>query len=108
MGEVCSPTGHLRHFGGTVCMGRPRPPRGSCHGAAVAGGVSPGCVGDDQPRWPAGPVAGQAERLLASGDAIDASFGVTVYQPGDDRERLVGRADEALHQAKRRREESAA
>jgi PleD family two-component response regulator len=46
--------------------------------------------------------------VLASGDAIDASFGVSVYQPGDDPERLVVRADEALYQAKRRREESAA
>jgi diguanylate cyclase (GGDEF)-like protein len=49
-----------------------------------------------------------AGRLLASGDAIDASFGVSVYEPGDDPERLVVRADEALYQAKRRREESAA
>jgi diguanylate cyclase (GGDEF)-like protein len=49
-----------------------------------------------------------ARRVLASGDAIDASFGVSIYQPGDDPERLVVRADEALYQAKRRREESAA
>jgi PleD family two-component response regulator len=49
-----------------------------------------------------------ARRVLASGDAIDASFGVSVYQPGDDPERLVVRADDALYQAKRRREESAA
>ena len=49
-----------------------------------------------------------AGRLLASGDAIDASFGVSVYEPGDDPERLVVRADEALYRAKRRREESAA
>jgi len=41
-----------------------------------------------------------------SGDAIDASFGVSVYEPGDDPERLVVRADEALYQAKRRREQS--
>jgi len=47
-----------------------------------------------------------AGRLLASGDAIDASFGVSVYEPGDDPERLVVRADEALYQAKRRREQS--
>jgi PleD family two-component response regulator len=33
---------------------------------------------------------------------------VSVYEPGDDPERLVGRADEALYQVKRRREESAA
>ena len=49
-----------------------------------------------------------ARRVLASGDAIDASFGVSIYQPGDDPERLLARADEALYQAKRRREESAA
>ena len=49
-----------------------------------------------------------AGRLLASGDAIDASFGVSVYQPGDDPERMMVRADEALYRAKRRREESAA
>ena len=42
------------------------------------------------------------------GDPIDASFGVGVYEPGDDPERLVARADEALYQAKRRREESVA
>jgi len=49
-----------------------------------------------------------AGRLLESGDPIDASFGVSVYQPGDDPERLMVRADEALYRAKRRREESAA
>ena len=49
-----------------------------------------------------------AGRLLASGDPIDASFGVSVYQPGDDPERLMVRADEALYRAKRRREQSAA
>ena len=49
-----------------------------------------------------------AGRLLGSGDAIDASFGVSVYQPGDDPERMMVRADEALYRAKRRREESAA
>ena len=42
------------------------------------------------------------------GDSIDASFGVAVFEPGDDPERVVVRADEALYQAKRRREESAA
>ncbi len=47
-----------------------------------------------------------AGRLLASGDPIDASFGVSVYEPGDDPERLVVRADDALYQAKRRREQS--
>jgi diguanylate cyclase (GGDEF)-like protein len=48
-----------------------------------------------------------AGRLLASGDAIDASFGVSVYQPGDDPERLMVRADEALYRAKRRHESAA-
>jgi diguanylate cyclase (GGDEF)-like protein len=46
--------------------------------------------------------------VLETGDRIEASFGVAVYQPGDDAERLVGRADEALYTAKRRREESVA
>jgi diguanylate cyclase (GGDEF)-like protein len=46
--------------------------------------------------------------VLQSGDRIEASFGVAVHQPGDDAERLVGRADEALYMAKRRREESVA
>jgi diguanylate cyclase (GGDEF)-like protein len=43
-----------------------------------------------------------------AGDPIEASFGVAVYEPGDDPDTLVARADEALYQAKRRREESAA
>jgi diguanylate cyclase (GGDEF)-like protein len=46
--------------------------------------------------------------MLATGDRIDASFGVSVRQPGDDARRLVRRADEALYSAKRRREESVA
>jgi diguanylate cyclase (GGDEF)-like protein len=46
--------------------------------------------------------------VLASGDRIEASFGVTVLQRGDDAARLMGRADEALYSAKRRREESVA
>jgi diguanylate cyclase (GGDEF)-like protein len=46
--------------------------------------------------------------VLDTGDQIEASFGIAVYQPGDDLEQLVVRADEALYKAKRRREESAA
>jgi diguanylate cyclase (GGDEF)-like protein len=43
-----------------------------------------------------------------TGESIEASFGIAVYEPGDDPEKVVARADEALYQAKRRREESAA
>jgi diguanylate cyclase (GGDEF)-like protein len=46
--------------------------------------------------------------VLASGERIEASFGIAVPEPGDDLDRLVSRADEALYTAKRRREESAA
>jgi diguanylate cyclase (GGDEF)-like protein len=46
--------------------------------------------------------------MLLNGDRIDASFGIAVHEPGDDLDRLVSRADEALYSAKRRREESAA
>jgi diguanylate cyclase (GGDEF)-like protein len=46
--------------------------------------------------------------MLATGDRIEASFGVAVHQPGDDARRIVRRADEALYSAKRRREESVA
>jgi diguanylate cyclase (GGDEF)-like protein len=45
---------------------------------------------------------------LENGHAIEASFGIAVHERGDDPERLVARADQALYQAKRRREESAA
>jgi diguanylate cyclase (GGDEF)-like protein len=45
---------------------------------------------------------------LRTGDRIEASFGIAVHHPGDDSDRLVGRADEALYSAKRRREESVA
>ena len=41
-------------------------------------------------------------------DPIEASFGIAVFEPGDDPERVVARADEALYQAKRRRAESVA
>jgi diguanylate cyclase (GGDEF)-like protein len=49
-----------------------------------------------------------ASGMLASGDRIEASFGIAVLQPGDDATRLVARADEALYSAKRQREESVA
>ncbi|MEA2364016.1 MAG: hypothetical protein QOD71_3161 [Thermoleophilaceae bacterium] len=42
------------------------------------------------------------------GDAIEASFGISVFEPGDDPERVVARADDALYQAKRRRAKSVA
>ena len=42
------------------------------------------------------------------GGAIEASFGITVYEPGDDPERMVARADLALYAAKRRRTENVA
>ena len=45
---------------------------------------------------------------LGTGENLDASFGIAVHEPGDDLDRLVSRADEALYTAKRRREESAA
>jgi diguanylate cyclase (GGDEF)-like protein len=39
--------------------------------------------------------------------AIEASFGVAVFEPGDDPERLVARADEGLYEVKRRKSEAA-
>jgi diguanylate cyclase (GGDEF)-like protein len=45
---------------------------------------------------------------LDTGESLDASFGIAVHEAGDDLDRLVSRADEALYTAKRRREESAA
>ena len=42
------------------------------------------------------------------GDPIDASFGIAVFERGDDPERVVARADGALYAAKRRRAESVA
>jgi diguanylate cyclase (GGDEF)-like protein len=38
---------------------------------------------------------------------IEASFGIALLEPGDDAERVITRADEALYQAKRRRIEVA-
>ena len=40
--------------------------------------------------------------------AIDASFGLAVYEPGESSDRLVARADAILYEAKRRRRESVA
>jgi diguanylate cyclase (GGDEF)-like protein len=40
-------------------------------------------------------------------DPIEASFGISLLEPGDDAERVVSRADKALYQAKRRRVEVA-
>jgi diguanylate cyclase (GGDEF)-like protein len=51
---------------------------------------------------------GIATSVPAAGDPIEASFGIALFEPGDDPERLVARADEALYQAKRRRAESVA
>ena len=52
--------------------------------------------------------AAVARNVPETGDPIEASFGVSVYEQGDDPEVLLARADEGLYQAKRRREESAA
>jgi diguanylate cyclase (GGDEF)-like protein len=41
-------------------------------------------------------------------ESIDASLGIAVHEPGEDPERLVARADDALYGAKRRRRDSAA
>ncbi|MEA2379367.1 MAG: hypothetical protein QOD13_3274, partial [Thermoleophilaceae bacterium] len=47
-------------------------------------------------------------RVPPGGAPIEASFGISVFEPGDDPERVVARADDALYQAKRRRTESVA
>jgi diguanylate cyclase (GGDEF)-like protein len=49
-----------------------------------------------------------ASSLPPGGDPIEASFGIAVFEPGDDPERVVARADDALYQAKRRRAENVA
>jgi diguanylate cyclase (GGDEF)-like protein len=51
---------------------------------------------------------GIASSVPAAGDPIEASFGIAVFEPGDDPERVVARADDALYKAKRRRTESVA
>jgi diguanylate cyclase (GGDEF)-like protein len=51
-----------------------------------------------------------AERVMRRlRDAVDigASFGVAIHRPGDDPERLVLRADEALYETKKRRGQAA-
>ena len=42
------------------------------------------------------------------GARIEASFGIAVFEPGDDPERVAARADQALYEAKRRRAATAA
>jgi diguanylate cyclase (GGDEF)-like protein len=42
------------------------------------------------------------------GQRLEASFGVSMFEPGDDSERVIGRADKALYDAKRRRAETVA
>jgi diguanylate cyclase (GGDEF)-like protein len=50
-----------------------------------------------------------AERVMRRlRERIEASFGIAVHQPGEDPEQLVARADAALYEIKKRREESAA
>jgi diguanylate cyclase (GGDEF)-like protein len=49
-----------------------------------------------------------ASSVPPAGDPIEASFGIAVFEPGDDPERVVARADGALYAAKRRRAESVA
>jgi diguanylate cyclase (GGDEF)-like protein len=49
-----------------------------------------------------------ASSVPPGGDPIEASFGIAVFEPGDDPERVVARADQALYAAKRQRAESAA
>jgi diguanylate cyclase (GGDEF)-like protein len=41
-------------------------------------------------------------------DSIDASLGIAVHEPGEDPDRLVARADQALYRTKRRRRQSVA
>ncbi len=46
-----------------------------------------------------------ADSERVDGDLIEASFGIAVYEPGDDPEQVVARADEELYAAKRQRAE---
>jgi diguanylate cyclase (GGDEF)-like protein len=52
--------------------------------------------------------AAVARSVPETGDPIEASFGVAVFEPGDDPERMMARADRALYRAKGRRADSAA
>ena len=45
---------------------------------------------------------------VGGSQTIEASFGIAVYEPGDDPEDVVARADDALYKAKRRRAENVA
>jgi diguanylate cyclase (GGDEF)-like protein len=50
-----------------------------------------------------------AERVMRRlRERIEASFGIAVHEPGEDPEQLIARADRALYEIKKRREESAA
>jgi diguanylate cyclase (GGDEF)-like protein len=49
-----------------------------------------------------------ATSALQTANPIEASFGVAVFEGGDDPDGVVARADAALYEAKRRRERSAA
>jgi GGDEF domain-containing protein len=42
------------------------------------------------------------------GAVAGASFGCTLFEPGDDPERVMSRADRALYESKRRRAEPVA
>ena len=49
-----------------------------------------------------------AERVMRRlRERIEASFGIAVHQPDEDAEQLIARADRALYEIKRRREEAA-
>jgi diguanylate cyclase (GGDEF)-like protein len=76
------------------------------------GGDEFGVVVGGASRLDAERVARRLKTALAArhsaGKDIEASFGIAVHEPGEDPERLVARADEALYQAKRRARELSA